>query len=144
MTTRAQIVAYARETLGTPYAHQQRINGLAIDCAGVIIYVGRRMGLNFEEITGYSRLPKPDEMRGALDANLVRIDKNLVKPGDVIWMRIKDLPQHLGIVGDYHAGGNSMIHAYNSGGIRKVVEHALDATWKSRIVAAWSYPGVEE
>jgi hypothetical protein len=30
-----EIVAIARETIGTPYAHQGRVAGLALDCAGV-------------------------------------------------------------------------------------------------------------
>jgi cell wall-associated NlpC family hydrolase len=137
-----EIVALARETLGTPYQHQGRVNGLALDCAGVPVYVGKRLGMDFADVTGYGRLPMPDEMRAALDRALVRVAKSDVSPGDVAWIRFKSEPQHLAIVGDYVHGGLSLIHAYNGGGLRAVVEHHLDAAWMGRIVAVWRYPGV--
>lgn len=144
MTTKQQIVALARETLGTPYQHQCRVNGVALDCAGVPVHVGTRLGLDFQDVVGYGRQPQPDEMRRALDSRLLRVAKTCMQPGDVAWIRFKEEPQHLGIVGDYHLGGLSLIHAYNSGGLNKVVEHRLDDKWLARIVAVWRYPGVEE
>ena len=141
--TPQHIVALARETIGTPYGHQGRVNGLALDCAGVPVHVGRRLGLDLVEYTRYGRLPVPAEMRAALDANLTRVEKADMQIGDVVWMRFLGEPQHLGIVGDYHLGGLSLIHAYNGSGLRKVVEHRIDEQWLARIVAVWRYPGVE-
>lgn len=143
MTTREQIVAWARETLGTPYQHQQRVNGMAMDCAGVPAYVGVKMGLPFEDVTNYGRIPQPVEMRAALDKNLVRIAKSDMLVGDLVWMRIDREPQHLGIIGDYLYGGLSLIHATNGIGKDQVVEHRLDDVWHQRIVAVWRFPGVE-
>lgn len=139
----AQIVTIARETIGTPYQHQGRINGVALDCAGVPAYVGRRLGLAFTDRTQYGRQPVPAEMRAALDANLLRVQKDAMQPGDVAWIRFDSEPQHLAIVGDYPLGGCSLIHAYNGGGLMRVVEHRLDENWLARIVACWRYPGVE-
>jgi len=137
------IVSLARETLGTPYQHQQRVNGMALDCAGVPVYVGLKLGMDFQDVTGYGRLPKPDEMRAALDRALVRVRVSDMQIGDVVWISFQREPQHLGILGDYYLGGLSLIHAYNGGGVNKVVEHALDTQWRQRIVAAWRYPGVD-
>ncbi|MBI3150090.1 MAG: peptidase P60 [Betaproteobacteria bacterium] len=143
MTRAAEIVAIARETIGTPYGHQGRVNGLALDCAGVPVHVARRLGMSFDDITNYGRLPVPVEMRRALDANLVRVAKADMQIGDVAWIRFQAEPQHFAVVGDYPHGGFSLIHAYNGAGLRKVVEHRLDAAWLARIVAVWRFPGVE-
>lgn len=138
-----EIVAIARETLGTRYSHQGRVNGLALDCAGVPVHVARRLGMSFEDITNYGRLPVPAEMRRVLDANLVRVPRAEMQIGDVAWIRFQAEPQHFGIVGDYVHGGFSLIHAYNGSGLRKVVEHRLDEQWAARIVAVWRFPGVD-
>jgi cell wall-associated NlpC family hydrolase len=141
---RAQdIVAAARETLGTRYAHQGRVAGLALDCAGVPVHVARTLGVPLTDYTRYGRLPVPAEMRAALDAHLTRVPTAQMQPGDVAWIRFEREPQHLAIVGDYVHGGLSLIHAYNASGLNRVVEHRLDDVWRSRIVAAWRYPGVE-
>jgi len=143
MTTAAEIVAIARETLLTPYLHQGRVAGLALDCAGVPVHVAKRLGMSFDDIANYGRLPVPAEMRRVLDANLTRVPKDQMQIGDVAWIRFQAEPQHFAIVADYLHGGCSLIHAYNGAGLRKVVEHRLDAAWLARIVAVWRFPGVE-
>lgn len=137
-----EIVAIARETLGTPYQHQQRVNGLALDCAGVPVFVARRLGLPIEDITNYGRLPVPIEMRRVLDQHLTRVPTGRMQAGDVVWIRFEREPQHFAIVGDYPHGGFSLIHAYNGAGLGRVVEHRLDASWLARIVGVWRFPGV--
>ena len=137
------IVALARETLGTPYRHQGRGGGLALDCAGVPVHVATRLGIPLTDYTRYGRLPIPGEMRAALDSHLQRVTREQMQPGDVAWIRFRAEPQHLAVVGDYHLGGLSLIHAYNGAGLSRVVEHRLDAAWLARIVAVWRYPGVE-
>jgi hypothetical protein len=142
MTPR-EIVAIARETLNSRYGHQGRVNGLALDCAGVPVHVARRLGMSFSDVTNYGRLPVPAEMRKILDANLVRVAREAMQVGDVVWIKFRDEPQHLAIVGDYRYGGFTLIHAYNSAGLSKVVEHRLDESWSARIVSVWRFPGVE-
>lgn len=144
MTTKEQIVALARECIGTPYQHQQRVNGLALDCAGVPHHVCKALGIEVQDVAGYSRIPQPDRMRAALDATFTRVRKDQMQIGDAAWIRFRKQPQHLAIVGDYHLGGLSLIHAYNGGGLNRVVEHFLDAIWQSRIVGVWRFPGVEQ
>lgn len=139
---REEIVAIARETLGTPYQHQQRVNGLAMDCAGVPVFVAKRLGLDFEDVTQYGRLPVPAEMRSALNKAMVRVAKADMQLGDVVWIRFEREPQHFALVGDYPYGGFSLIHAYNGAGLSRVVEHRLDASWLARIVGVWRFPGV--
>lgn len=141
----AQIVAIARELLGTAYGHQGRLAGVAVDCAGVPVHVWNRLGLPLDAShpARYGRLPVPTEMREQLDRHLVRVPRADMQIGDVVWIRFQVEPQHLAIVGDYVHGGFSLIHAHNGSGLRKVVEHRLDETWAKRIVAVWRFPGVE-
>jgi cell wall-associated NlpC family hydrolase len=142
--TPAEIVTIAREVIGSPYGHQGRVGGIALDCAGVPVYVAQRLGMPFDDITGYGRQPNPDEMRAILEKNLTRVTKADKQPGDVVWLKIGASPQHLGILGDYPLGGLSLIHATNGSGLKRVVEHRLDDAWARRVVAAWRFRGVGE
>jgi cell wall-associated NlpC family hydrolase len=140
----ADIVAIAREVIGSPYGHQGRVGGIALDCAGVPVYVAQRLGMPFDDVTGYGRQPNPDEMRAILEKNLARVAKANKQPGDVVWLKIGANPQHLGVLGDYPLGGLSLIHSTNGSGLNRVVEHRLDDAWCSRIVAVWRFPQVAE
>lgn len=143
MITKEQIVAIARETLGTPYQHQQRLNGIAMDCAGVPAYVANKIGLSFDDPANYGRLPIPALMREEVDKRLVRVARRDMQPGDLVWIRFEVDAQHFAIVGDYVHGGLSLIHGYNGAGLNRVVEHRLDAEWMGRIVGVWRFPGVD-
>jgi hypothetical protein len=140
---RKQIVAIARSHLGARWAHQARVGGVAMDCAGLPILIGQQLGMSIQALANYGRLPVPAEMRRELDAHLVRVPKADMQPGDVAWIRFEVEPQHFGIVGDYPHGGLSLIHAYNGAGLNKVVEHRLDDEWLARIVGVWRFPGVK-
>ena len=139
------IVDAARETLGTPYRPRARINGLAIDCAGVPVYAAQKLGIPTEPFVPHGRLPIPLEMRAQLDSLWTRVAKSQMQIGDVAWIRMIETgeTQHLGIVGNYCFGGFSLIHAYNHCGLDRVVEHRLDGQWFSRIVGVWRFPGVD-
>jgi hypothetical protein len=50
-------------------------------------------------------------------------------------MRFARFPQHIAIVTEL-----GIIHTYAQVGC--VVEHALNATWRARIVDAYAFPGV--
>lgn len=143
MSTRAAIVAAARGWIGTPYMHQQRMRGVGIDCAGLVIAVARECGLVDEgfDLTGYAMQPD-GSLLGITDAHMCRVAAP--QPGDVAVFRIEHEPQHLGIVADYVHGGLSVIHALDQRGHKRgrVVEHRIDDEWRSRIVAAYALPGV--
>jgi cell wall-associated NlpC family hydrolase len=139
-----EIVAIARETLGTPYQHQQRICGMAMDCAGPVAYVANRLGMPFDDITNYGRMPDPARAKEILDKNFDRVTKAEMQPGDIAWIRFEFEPQHFGILGDYHLGGLSLIHAYDGAGLDKVIEHRIDQQWYARIVSVWRFRQVTE
>lgn len=141
--TRAEIVSNARSWLGTRWQHQARLKGVGCDCAGLVIGVARECGIvDFAfDVNGYERFPSGNTLAMHCGEYMTRIDKNDIAPGDVVLMRFDGEPQHLAIVADYVHGGLSVVHAYALS--RQVVEHALDDTWRKRIVAAYRMPGVE-
>jgi cell wall-associated NlpC family hydrolase len=144
--TRADVVRCAREYIGTPWVHQHRSRGVAIDCAGLVICVARDLGLvdaDFD-ITGYGRTPD-GTLLGACDGALQRIEREVLQPGDVLALSFTGDPQHLAIVGDYAHGGLSIIHARNTGqpASSRVVENRLMWARNLRFVAAYALPGVQ-
>lgn len=129
-----QVVAAARQWLGTPWHHQGRVRGVGVDCVGVIIGVARDLGLSTFDVTGYARRPAPGEVAGGCEAHLKPVAAAL--PGDVLLFHVDGQPQHMGFVTDI-----GVLHAFAP--MRRVVEHGLDDGWRAKIVAAYRLPGVE-
>ena len=130
--TAADIIAAARTCLETPFVHQGRLPGQALDCAGLIIQVANTLGLEHVDHTGYARLPGNGLLESALDnqPGLSRVTD--LQAGDVILMKFSGDPQHLGIY-----AGENIIHAYQPVG--KVCEHGLTDAWRRRIVRIYRF-----
>lgn len=137
--TAADIIGYARECMGTPFAHQGRVPGLALDCAGLCVHVAQRLGYQPKDVIGYSAQPSPGSLESALADQLcvTRVAETPAarQAGDVLLMRFRANPQHLAIF-----TGENIIHSYSTVG--KVVEHRLDGKWESRIVAVYRFAGM--
>lgn len=129
MTAQA-IIDAARSQLGVAFRHQGRLPGIALDCAGLIAHVMDTLGLPYEDVPGYSRLPHHGRLQQALDAQPSLERVTTPEPGDVLLMRFRTEPMHLAI----HAG-ETIIHAYEQVG--RVCEHRLDDAWAARIVQAY-------
>lgn len=132
--TADDVIAAARALLGTPFVHQGRFPGRALDCAGVIVATATALGIAHDDMTDYSRLPTGGLLRQVLDSQpgLVAVPLANIASGDILLMRFKREPQHLGIY-----TGSSLIHAWQIVG--QVVEHAFDETWRRRLVAAYRF-----
>jgi cell wall-associated NlpC family hydrolase len=105
-----------------------------IDCVGLVIKVAHDLGLSDFDETGYGRLPEGKRLLSGLNAHMDRVKD--YQMGDVLLMRFQTDPQHLAIVTDV-----GIIHALTQG--RKVLEHSLDDIWRARIIAAYSFRGLE-
>lgn len=129
------VVEYARECVGTPFRHQGRLCGVALDCAGVVVHCAKRLGIEHSDLQGYPRLPYENMLEQFLDSQpqLQKLDWAWREPGDVILMRIKAAPQHLGI----YAGEDWMIHAYDD--VQKVVQQRIDDKWLKKIIAVYRF-----
>ncbi len=137
---REAFVAAARGWLGTPFHHQAAVKQVGCDCIGLVRGAAAEIGLSEgtageARYQGYSRAPEPRMLLRGLNESLVRLKGGLAAalPGDVLLFRFDDEPQHLAIMTD--AG---MIHALARK--RRVVEHDIDATWRTRFVAAFRLP----
>lgn len=141
MIARSAVVREARTWLGTPFQHQGRLKGQGVDCLGVVSAVGRALGVVDHDELDYGASPRPRRMGEGLRRHLIEIPICAALPGDVVWMAWRSEPQHLGIltdIGILHA--HSLVRDGAQEG--RCVEHPLDAEWRGRIRAAFSYPGV--
>ena len=151
MATRADIVRKAREYLGTPFQHQGRRKGQALDCVGLILCVADDLGLADKENVLFQRMdyydygPQPIG-RFVHEECVKRLNQKSVldiKPGDALTLRIPTDPCHTAIVAEIPGQGLSMIHCYE-GGQAKCIEHRIDERWHNRIVGAFEFPGTED
>lgn len=133
-----EIIAAARDAIGTPFRHQGRVSGKALDCAGLVIHVAKAIGADYIDSCGYSRRPANGLLELALDDQpcLERVPLSDRQPGDVLLMRFTGDPQHLGI-----CAGENIIHSYSSVGA--VCEHRLDDVWATRIVRVYRFRGIK-
>ena len=146
---RTLIFAKAREYIGTPFHQQGRVKGLGLDCAGLVLCVGEDLGLRYRDgrpIHGfdykdYGMYPVMDAMQTEAEKIFVKKADSAIIPGDILTLRAPFLVHHMAIVSQLQQG-MGIIHAY--GGLGKIVEHLLDARWKSRIAGVFSYFGVDD
>lgn len=145
MTTRAEVVSAAQSWLGSPYGHQQRMHGVAVDCAGLVIGVARQLGLVGDDfdVSGYARVPDGHSLLAACEQHMTRVAMEAMQPGDVVVVRFDAEPQHFGILSPYKHGGLAVIHAASK--YRKVIETRLlfgTSPRSMKFVAAYQLPGV--
>ena len=145
MIDTSEIVAAARDWIGTPYRHQHSVKGSGTDCLGLIRGVYREMvGPEPETPPNYSPSWGEGDRREVLltaaQRYLVVVDdwsSDTVAPGDILIFRMKrgGIAKHCGIV----TSSTHMIHAYQ--GADRVMESALVPYWRTRIAGVFRYPG---
>lgn len=142
MTTREQVVAEARAWKDVPFQHQGRSRA-GIDCAGLVIKTAHALGLSSFDASGYRKLPAgvgEEKIEDVCRREMRQIDPATAKPGDVALFLIGRRPRHLAIVGDYQAGGLSLIHAYEP--VKKVAEVRFDQSWRAVLFEMYALPGI--
>lgn len=132
--TADQIVTAARALVGTPFRHQGRVPGLALDCAGLVIAVATQLGIDHFDVPGYGQRPHRGLLEQTLDTqpSLQKIGRADYQAGDILLMRFTNEPQHLAI-----AAGETIIHSWQAAG--KACEHRIDDLWTRRIVHAYRF-----
>lgn len=141
---RKDIVAAARGWLGTPYRHQASRKGAGCDCLGLVRGVWREL-VGPEPETPPPYTPDWAEATGeetllaAARRHLAEVPPGAAGAGDVLVFRMATgVPaKHCGIL----TGEGSLVHAYWG---RAVVETRMVPWWQRRVVAAFSFPGVED
>lgn len=139
MPSNADIVAAARRCIGTRWRHQGRQPGLGLDCVGLVVCVGRDLGLLDFDTLAYQRHAVADGFIKFFHQYGREIPITRLHEGAVLAFREALYPCHCGIVASGERGP-TLIHAYARR--RCVVEEPLTMQWLSRIVAAFEYEGV--
>lgn len=144
MKTRMDVVTQAREWIGTPFQHQQRTKGVAVDCAGLVIGVARELGLVAPEfdVSGYARQPDGVSLLRWCDEYMDRVKQDDMQPGHVVVVAYDKAPGHMGILGNYAHGGLSIIHALIKPA-NEVIETRLMFSRAMRFVGAYNLRGVD-
>lgn len=137
--TREEVVQYARTWLNTPYKHQGRLHRVGVDCVGLVMSVGERFGLPYEDRRAYDAMGRGslsllEEFRKWMDP--VYTIQSL--PGDVacFWVRKPEFVCHCGILSPV-----GLIHVHSIVG--HVAEHVMDPSWKKRFAHAFRFRGIE-
>lgn len=143
MSRNAEVLACARDWLGTPYRHQASCKGAGTDCLGLLRGVWREIyGAEPRAVPAYTAdWDEPtgrEELFQAAQALLRAVPLGAALPGDVLLFRMRPgaVAKHLGILA---ASGEAQafIHAYSGHG---VVTSPLSAPWQRKIAAIFRFP----
>jgi len=137
------IINAAKECLNTPFRHQGRLPGIALDCAGLLVYCFQKFDLPFNDEMGYPRNPYDGQLDKILASqpSLIAVPKSEMRAGDVLSMRIKSAPQHIAIHAGQEREKDYIIHGSSEHG--KVCQHRLCDVWGARIMHVYRFEGME-
>ncbi|WP_017930157.1 NlpC/P60 family protein [Robiginitomaculum antarcticum] len=142
--SRADIVAAARDWIGTPYRHQACCKNAGTDCLGLI------RGLWAELYGSLPELPPPyspdwaeragrETLYAAAARHMVEKPLSAAKPGDMLLFRMaaNSPVKHAAII----SAPDKIIHAYWA---RAVTESFLIPYWQRRRAYAFSFPNLTD
>ena len=143
---RADVVAAARDWIGTPYLHQASCRGAGADCLGLVRGVWRAvMGAEPAPVPPYTadwaEAARQERLLWAAQDWLHPKPLAEAAPGDVLLFRMRagGVAKHLGIQSACGAYPR-FIHAYSG---HAVAESALTLPWARRIAARFAFPDPE-
>jgi NlpC/P60 family putative phage cell wall peptidase len=141
--TASDIVAQAREWIGTPYRHQASLKGVGCDCLGLVRGVWRALyGEEPEPVPAYSRGWAESSAREMLaeagTRHLVPLAREEIQPGDVLLFRFRAglVAKHAAIL----SGSDTMIHAHDGAAVAEV---AFAPWWRRRLAYAFRFPELD-
>jgi cell wall-associated NlpC family hydrolase len=142
MGVRDRIVEEARAMVGTRYLHQGRLprsgdNLGGIDCCGVPIVIGNKLGLIDFDITDYSRQADYGKFFGYFEEVCDRVE--IPRSGDIVTLNFED-NLHCGIL-VFEVDKIFFIHSSLKWGA--VREHEKDRRWLDKCIGFYRFPGVE-
>jgi cell wall-associated NlpC family hydrolase len=132
----AAFIAAARSLVNrVKFRHQGRSPKTGLDCAGLPQWSMTKIGRPVWDLPAYGTEPHKDGLYGAMVQNMGQpVPLDSIRPGDVILMRFKGAPRHVGIVTDLPDGRLGLLHVHSENKI--VSEHGL-AGYHADIVAVF-------
>lgn len=137
MIKATDIAMEAKSWVGTPYVHQARLKGVGVDCIGLVLEVGRNLGVVDFDYADYSMMPDGVTL-------MERVRKHFVPggspmPGAIGVFKWRVHPQHFCVFGECN-GVLTIIHAWQR--TDRCVEVSFDKVWRGRLASVWHFPGV--
>ena len=139
-----QIVAAAKNWIGTPYMHAASMQGVGCDCLGLVRGVWRDIyGLEPEIPPPYAPdwidVSKRESLKDAAQRHMAEIDPKKAGLGNLVLFRIEysSVAKHAAIL----SGQDKMIHAYSR---HAVVESTMGPWWHRRLAYAFLFPQKSE
>lgn len=133
-----KFVNAARSMIGTPWKHQGRTPGLALDCIGILVCAAKEAGMTMRDQNGYSRRPDGSSLRAAMVEHFEEVEapedgfkQSDLELGNILLFKLGPHPRHVGI----YEGNGRFIHSWATG--RRVCSVQLSADWLKNIVARY-------
>jgi cell wall-associated NlpC family hydrolase len=129
------IVAAARTWLGVPWRHQGRTRQ-GVDCAGLVVLVGRGLGLADYDTSAYSRRPAGQGFVEHFRAAMAGLRLLEAATGDVLVFADAAYPCHCGFLTLKHDAPH-LLHAHALR--RKVIEEPYAGEWPVKVKFAFRF-----
>lgn len=127
--------------IGTPFHHQGRNPGIALDCLGFIVCTANCLGLNIRDNKTYRRFPN-GTLLSNMREQLNEISIHELDIADVMVFQQERLrnPWHVALRSVFN-GTAGMIHAclFN----KKVIEQTLDSYQHGYVTHAFRFRGID-
>jgi hypothetical protein len=148
MVTRADFVATALSFQGTPYQHQGRVPGVAMDCPAPLIGACWLLGLKPRsfDVQGYEQNGDGKTLKRLCDEHMQPIPFDQAREADVVlaaWDRDQGRPRHLGIIVDARPGRMYWLQAEGYRHKKVLVTRLAFGVDRMRLVQAYRVPGVD-
>ena len=140
---RAQIVALAKDWLGTPYHHRASVKQAGCDCIGLIAGVWRELYGTEPQSPGaytgdWAEATGNEALLAAAHKHLVPVAQADAQPGDILIFRLRanSVAKHAAIL----VSATHMIHAQEGVPVSQV---AFGSWWRRRVAGIFALPEVE-
>lgn len=146
MVTKREFYERAREYVGTPFRHQGRTPGRALDCVGLPSCVAQSFGLEVKDSADYREYADWTLFVKNFRANgdWIGDKESVAEPGMIVILRDGEARRvhqtHCAVVAERN-GEKTLIHAYKIRG--QVVEERFTVAWARRVTAVFNLYGVE-
>lgn len=131
----SRMIELARSCVGTKFHHHGRVPHAGMDCAGLLIWTLRSVGVHVDD-EPYGLSPDPVLLSKKMEACLT--PTTVMRPGTfaLIWIGTPSNTTHCGLIAEH-----TIIHALQVYG---VCEHSLVSPWTDRISRMFSLPKESE
>lgn len=131
-----------RSYINTPFRHAGRVPGLdgGLDCGGLIMVAMQELGMDNDDPVGYQPGDGVVMLRSVLERHCIRRGGvDVIEPGDLILLRGKGMFHHLVFMTTI----GTIIHAWQTTGVNKVVETSMLMSWWEMIDSVWHLKELE-